>query len=439
MDKSFQNSTVSWMIVDLWNMSDSSSNKTNGSGFTKTTNLEDRRGLPEVLCIGLALTLVILFTIGGNLLVCIVIRTNRKLRTCTNYFIASLATADLLLGCLVLPFSVVQTLDPHWPFGAIFCNVYTSSDVMLCTVSILTLFAISLDRYFAVTLPLRYTQKMNGKIVLLVCSGIWTFSAVMAFLPILLGWNTPSGLIQNWDDPERCVFMLNKPYVLLVSLGTYFAPLVIMCGVYLKVLQITRAQVREINKLSRVSGSLATDPLHPSPSSVTLEARASVPQLISYSGSQETLQVNGVKLRSNTRNRHRDSKLVSDTKATVTLASVILAFAICWIPYFTIFTIKPFLEVEINLHVDLFVLWLGYVNSAINPFLYAFYNSAFREGFRNILCRHCDRRRRLGQLKGQHIPIRSPSSEANAFHLAVTDQSLHDVRLMTSPAFHSPT
>ncbi len=412
--------------VKLWRHNVSEWNVTVNDVITNVSAAPDGRTVAESAVVGLILSLIILLTVGGNLLVCIVIGTNRKLKTYTNYFIASLATADLLLGCLVLPFSVLLTLDPYWPLGVVFCNMYISCDVMLCTVSILTLFAISLDRYFAVTLPLRYTQTMSGKIVLSACSGIWIFSGLMAFLPIHLGWNTPSGAIQNWSDPQHCLFELNKAYVLLVSLGTYFAPLVIMCGVYLKVLQITRDQVKQINKLSHVSPCRN---LLPQPAASSDDAGRTL-------GRTSAARTNGVlpqkgrttgrehrKFRSHSQSA-RDCRQVSDTKATVTLASVILAFAICWIPYFTIFTAKPFLRTEVNVHFDLFALWLGYVNSSINPFLYAFYNSAFREGFRKILCRHVHGKQ-FGRLAALHFTVRSPPSEtANAYHMSVTETEM---------------
>jgi hypothetical protein len=108
------------------------------------------RSVVVMVMLSVVLAGIIVLTVGGNLLVCVTIRTNRRLQSPTNCFVFSLATTDLLLGATVLPVSALTTVYSHWPFGVIFCNIYVSADVMLCTVSILTLFAISLDRYFAV-------------------------------------------------------------------------------------------------------------------------------------------------------------------------------------------------------------------------------------------------------------------------------------------------
>ena len=373
------------------------------------------RSVYELAGLGFLLALVITMTICGNLLVCVTIMTNKRLQNPTNYFVMSLAMTDLLLGVIVLPFSVLLTLSPTWPFGAIFCNIYLSCDVTLCTVSILTLFAISLDRYFAVNKPLRYQQKMSARIVWKSTMGIWLFSIIMAFVPIHLGWNSPTMEVQNHAHPEVCTFELNKGYALLVSVGTYFAPLAIMCVVYTKVLSVAKRQVREINKLTRVGSFKSNTPQKALETETMLNGhgRGSGTSVCVANtdcderGGCSPSPKAGVKdyLQPPSRHHHRHhvsqppkqphdrQKLASDTKATVTLASVVMAFAICWIPYFTLFTAKPFVSKPFNPHVDLFVLWLGYVNSTINPFLYAFYNSSFRHGFIKVLCRCCQERR----------------------------------------------
>nr|AKQ63039.1 orphan G-protein coupled receptor 37 [Platynereis dumerilii] len=330
-------------------------------------DLTSMRTLWEVIFLGTLLGCVIITTILGNLLVMVTVITNRKLHSATNYFILCLAVADFLLGCLVLPFSAVNTLHWEWPFGAAFCNIFISTDVMLCTVSILTLFAISIDRYYAVTEPLNYQCRVTSSLVWKICTAIWCFSFALAFIPIHIGLNTNDGSVQNYEQPKLCNFELNKVYVLIDSLGTYFAPLIVMCIVYMKVLIITKKQVIEINKLQKAA-------------------------LASGLHSEE--------------NKHH-AKMASDTKATITLASLVLAFAICWVPYFVLFTAKPFVSEPFNMHLDLCTLWLGYLNSLINPFLYAYYNTAFRKAFVRILCRSCQlhRRRQMrtcigGQFKG---------------------------------------
>ncbi|NWR26626.1 HRH2 protein, partial [Tachuris rubrigastra] len=98
--------------------------------------------------------------------------------------IVSLAITDLLLALLVLPFSAFYELAKEWPFGSTLCNIYSSLDVMLCTASILNLFLISLDRYIAVTTPLRYSQLVTPPRVAVGLVVIWTVSLMVSFLPI---------------------------------------------------------------------------------------------------------------------------------------------------------------------------------------------------------------------------------------------------------------
>ncbi len=232
-----------------------------------------------------------------------------------------------------------------WPLGWVFCNIFISFDVMLCTVSILNLFVISLERYYAVTSPMSYVQLLTFRRVCWIIAGIWVFSFLMAFLPIMTGINTPSQKIQNLENPSACVFEANKVYVLLVAILTYFTPLFIMCVVYVRIFLIARKQVERINTLVKCT----------------------------------------IKMFDKT--KEKDPRFASDSKATVTLASVVMAFAICWIPYFVIFTARPFLPGPVDVHVDLFALWLGYVNSMLNPFLYAFHSTQFRRAFSGILLR----------------------------------------------------
>ena len=70
--------------------------------------------------------------------------THRKIKT--NYFIVSLAFADLLVSVLVMPFGAIELVQDIWIYGEMFCLVRTSLDVLLTTASIFHLCCISLDR-----------------------------------------------------------------------------------------------------------------------------------------------------------------------------------------------------------------------------------------------------------------------------------------------------
>ncbi|CAH2277283.1 histamine H2 receptor [Pelobates cultripes] len=297
--------------------------------------------------IGVVLVLIIIMTICGNVVVCLAVGFDRRLRSMTNCFIVSLAITDLLLGILVLPFSALNLLQEEWPFGATFCNIYTSLDVMLCTASILNLFMISLDRYYGVTAPLQYSIFVTPGRVAIAMGVIWVVSLMVSFLPIHLGWNTKDKTIQNSrdDDNKECTFELNKEYVLVDGLLTFYLPLFIMCLMYYRIFKIAREQAKRIN---HTNCSNAVSPTLPT---------------------------------------------VREHKATVTLAAVMGAFIICWFPYFTVFTYQGVNDTEVDETAFLIVLWLGYANSALNPILYAALNRDFRTAYQRLL--HC---RRVGPL-----------------------------------------
>ncbi|XP_018592849.1 histamine H2 receptor-like [Scleropages formosus] len=292
----------------------------------------------------LGLVLLILLTVGGNVLVCLAVGVCRKLRCVTNGLVVSLAATDLLLGLLVLPFSAMKELRSDWPLGAVFCNVYISMDVMLCTASILNLFAISVDRYFAITAPLRYPTLVTPQRVGVAMGLIWAVALMVSFLPIHMGWNTRDLSIQNQGEDDRqedCRFELNISYVLVDAFATFYLPLLIMCGTYYRIFRIAREQARRINARTSTACVAAA---------------------------------------------------VREHKATVTLAAVLGAFIICWFPYFTYFIYLGLRE-ETSVDPTTYpvVLWLGYANSALNPILYAALNRDFRRAYGQLLrCRGSD-------------------------------------------------
>ena len=69
----------------------------------------------------LLILVIIALTVGGNILVILAVSLERKLHNATNYFLASLAVADMLLGLLVMPVSMVTVLygKPQPPCDAV--------------------------------------------------------------------------------------------------------------------------------------------------------------------------------------------------------------------------------------------------------------------------------------------------------------------------------
>lgn len=89
---------------------------------------------------------IIVGAVLGNALVIISVQRNRKLRVITNYFVVSLAMADMLVALCAMTFNASVELSGRWLFGAFMCNVYNSLDVYFSTASILHLCCISVDR-----------------------------------------------------------------------------------------------------------------------------------------------------------------------------------------------------------------------------------------------------------------------------------------------------
>lgn len=83
------------------------------------------------LTLGLILTFVILISIFGNLLVCVAVASDRRLRRRGNAFIVSLAIADLCVGALVMTFALANDLLEYWPFGPQLCELWISFDISL--------------------------------------------------------------------------------------------------------------------------------------------------------------------------------------------------------------------------------------------------------------------------------------------------------------------
>ncbi|XP_020808239.1 dopamine D2-like receptor [Drosophila serrata] len=186
----------------------------------------------------LILILFPILTLFGNILVILSVCRERSLQTVTNYFIVSLAIADLLVAVVVMPFAVYFLVNGAWALPDVVCDFYIAMDVICSTSSIFNLVAISIDRYIAVTQPIKYAKHKNSRRVCLTILLVWAISAAIGS-PIVLGLNnTPN------REPDVCAFY-NADFILYSSLSSFYIPCIIMVFLYWNIFKALRSRARK--------------------------------------------------------------------------------------------------------------------------------------------------------------------------------------------------
>ncbi|XP_055381524.1 probable serine/threonine-protein kinase DDB_G0282963 isoform X3 [Condylostylus longicornis] len=235
--------------------------------ITEITSLDEHTPAPNwsdvtVLTIkGVIFCTIIIAAVLGNALVIISVQRNRKLRVITNYFVVSLAMADMLVALCAMTFNAsVELSGGKWLFGRFMCNVYNSLDVYFSTASILHLCCISVDRYYAIVRPLEYPLNMTHRTVFFMLANVWILPALISFTPIFLGWyTTEENLEEMAKNPDTCVFIANTAYALISSSISFWIPGIVMVTMYLR---IYKEAVRQRKALSRTSSNILLNSVH---------------------------------------------------------------------------------------------------------------------------------------------------------------------------------
>ncbi|KAI5646005.1 7 transmembrane receptor (rhodopsin family) domain-containing protein [Phthorimaea operculella] len=341
-----------------------------------------------------------------------------------------------------MPLNVAYSILGQWLWGKHLCKIWLTSDIMCCTSSILNLCAIALDRYCAITDPIKYAHKRTLKRVVLQIAGVWILSLVISSPP-LLGWN-------DWPDEftadTPCQLTSEPGYVVYSSLGSFFIPLVIMTIVYFK---IYVAAKRRLKKRCITARIYKKQPVCENPEEsvekedsenesdsgesvnrchrktfMDIKKNFFMPLLLlndpiarqnleldmqkTSSEGYKTKVVGSIRRISGKRRRQGKPLLASvnnsgdvvhqfieqkqkislskERRAARTLGIIMGSFVICWMPFFLMYILLPFCPwccPENNL--INFVTWLGYINSTLNPIIYTIFNLDFRRAFKKLL------------------------------------------------------
>ncbi|GBM17742.1 Trissin receptor [Araneus ventricosus] len=367
-------------------------------------------------------------TIEGNLLVMIVVIMHRRMRTITNFFLTNLAVADLCVGLFCVYQNLSFYLTTHWAFGEFLCKMYHFIHSLSYTASIAILIVISVERYVAIVHPMLSKQVMTLRRLRIVSATVWLVSAAYCS-PRLIMYGTAQVPSATGDMETICIlkrsFYDSKTYDLVNFIVCFIIPLVVITVLYFVIcLRLWRSnQVSKhygnttftaratIATRARAHSSSQPDDLHSMSTRNSFEfqdisksrtlngnnLRAS--DIIVHDG-QYTMTLKRQRCpstelhpTSTCRSGTKNHVLKSRRKVIRLLVSVVLTFAFCNLPFHArklwqnwspgydgtsntsvIFTITTTL--------------ILYMNSGINPFLYAILSENFRASMVDvILCK----------------------------------------------------
>ncbi|XP_053246826.1 5-hydroxytryptamine receptor 2B [Podarcis raffonei] len=340
----------------------------------------------------LLILMVIIPTIGGNILVILAVSLEKKLQYATNYFLMSLAVADLLVGLFVMPIALLTIMfEIAWPLPRELCPVWLFLDVLFSTASIMHLCAISLDRYIAIKKPIQASQYNSRATTLIKITVVWLISIGIA-IPIPIR-GIEEG-VENFPN-FTCVLTPERfgDFMLYGSVAAFFVPLAIMVVTYFLTIRVLRKKAYLINKLpqrftwSTVSTVFQRD-MTPgsSPEKVAMLDNSKKDRPLP-NGNEELLM-----RRMSTVGKKSEQTITNEQRASKVLGIVFFLFLLMWCPFF-ITNITSVLCTScskefIQTLMEIFV-WIGYVSSGVNPLVYTLFNRTFREAFgRYITCNY---------------------------------------------------
>ncbi|XP_064551219.1 growth hormone secretagogue receptor type 1 isoform X2 [Drosophila montana] len=290
--------------------------------------------------------IIMLLGVIGNVMVPIVIVKTKDMRNSTNIFLTNLSIADLLVLLVCTPTVLVEvnTRPETWVLGHEMCKAVPFVELTVAHASVLTILAISFERYYAICEPLKAGYVCTKARAILICVLAWGIAALFTS-PIL--WVAEYKLVEYIDGSS-------VPVCLTQAIG------VSTVGFFLMTISVFF--VLPFLMLVVLYGIIARNLV--SSQSAMLRARPTKPEL----------------------------SLKARKQVVLMLGAVVLSFFVCLLP-FRVLTLWIILSTEQTLH-DMglvryysllyFCRIMLYLNSAMNPILYNLMSTKFRKGFARL-------------------------------------------------------
>ncbi|XP_060810361.1 alpha-1D adrenergic receptor [Amyelois transitella] len=186
---------------------------------------------------------VILFIVAGgvgNILVCLAVCLDKRLQNVTNYFLLSLAIADLLVSLFVMPMGAIPGFLGYWPLGVVWCNVYVTCDVLACSASIMHMCFISIGRYLGIRNPLKSRHHSTKRVVVIKIALVWLLSMFVSSSITVLGLMNRTNIMPT---PDLCVIN-NRFFWIFGSLVAFYIPMLTMVVSFALTVQLLKRQAR---------------------------------------------------------------------------------------------------------------------------------------------------------------------------------------------------
>uniref|UniRef100_A0A158P9J1 G_PROTEIN_RECEP_F1_2 domain-containing protein n=1 Tax=Angiostrongylus cantonensis TaxID=6313 RepID=A0A158P9J1_ANGCA len=346
--------------------------------------------LVAIIAVGAVFAIV---TIVGNLMVMVSFKIDKQLQTISNYFLFSLAVADIAIGMISIPLWTYYTAMRSWGIGYTMCQFWLCVDYLMSNASVLNLLLISFDRYFSVTRPLSYRPRRTTRKALVMIACTYIISMIL-WPPWIISWPYIEGKFTV--EPGICVvqFLETNPYVTVgTAVAAFYLPVSIMIVLYSRVYYETRKRRKEFGKLqaSQVIIQLqsTTNVQNQSPWEFERQVTRFLGLFIvhfSFLGTVSPMK-NG-RLSKSDRKSEKEKKKnerKQESKAAKTLSAILAAFIVTWTPYNVIVCYEAFFPNSVPDYLFTASYFLCYINSTINPLCYALCNARFRHTYRRIL------------------------------------------------------